>query len=57
LSTTETALTAHLVVERFPADNQIIETINKKLYEEFEIVDPTIQLELAPEMKNCDGCP
>jgi len=56
MSTTETALTAHLVVEKFPADNQLVETINTKLHDEFGIEHPTIQLELKSETNNCEKC-
>ncbi|KAF0141820.1 MAG: cation diffusion facilitator family transporter [Stygiobacter sp.] len=56
MSTTETALTAHLVVEKFPANNQLVETINSKLHDEFGIEHPTIQLELTSETNNCEKC-
>ena len=56
MSTTETALTAHLVVENFPTDNQLVETINSKLHDEFGIEHPTIQLELMSETNNCEKC-
>ncbi|HMN50029.1 MAG TPA: cation diffusion facilitator family transporter [Ignavibacteriaceae bacterium] len=56
MSSTETALTAHLVLEKFPADNQLLETINKKLQNEFGIEHLTIQLELTYEIDNCEKC-
>lgn len=56
MSTTETALTAHLVVEKFPENNQLVETINSKLHDEFGIGHPTIQLELTSETNNCEKC-
>ncbi|MFA6980508.1 MAG: cation diffusion facilitator family transporter [Ignavibacteriaceae bacterium] len=56
MSTTETALTAHLVVEKFPDNNQLVETINSKLHDEFGIEHPTIQLELTSETNNCEKC-
>lgn len=56
MSTTETALTVHLVLEKFPADNQLLETINKKLQNEFGIEHLTIQLELTYEIDNCEKC-
>ena len=56
MSTTETALTAHLVLDKFPADNQLVETINRKLHDEFGIKHPTIQLELTSETNNCEKC-
>ncbi len=56
MSSTETALTAHLVLEKFPADNQLLETINNKLQNEFGIEHPTIQLELMYEINDCSKC-
>jgi len=56
MSTTETALTAHLVVEKFPENNRLVETINSKLHDEFGIDHPTIQLELTSETNNCEKC-
>ena len=56
MSTTETALTAHLVVEKFPGDNQWVETINTNLHDEFGIEHPTIQLELPSATNNCENC-
>jgi cobalt-zinc-cadmium efflux system protein len=56
MSTTETALTAHLVLEKFPENNQLVETINSKLHDEFGIEHPTIQLELKSETNNCEKC-
>lgn len=56
MSTTETALTAHLIVEKFPTDNQLVETINTKLHDDFGIEHPTIQLELTSKTNNCEKC-
>jgi len=56
MSSTETALTAHLVLEKFPVDNRLIETINNKLQDEFGIEHLTIQLELTYEIDNCEKC-
>ncbi|MBM2814580.1 MAG: cation diffusion facilitator family transporter [Ignavibacteria bacterium] len=56
MSTTETALTAHLVVEKFPTDNQLVETINTKLERDFGIEHPTIQFELNSESDSCCKC-
>ncbi|HMU43385.1 MAG TPA: cation diffusion facilitator family transporter [Ignavibacteriaceae bacterium] len=56
MSSTETALTAHLVLEKFPDDNQLLEDINKKLQNEFGIEHLTIQLELTYEIDNCAKC-
>jgi cobalt-zinc-cadmium efflux system protein len=56
MSTTETALTVHLVLENFPLDNKLVETIKEKLQTDFGIEHPTIQLELPSETNNCEHC-
>jgi len=56
ISTSEVALTAHMVLEKFPPDNQLVETIGKKLREDFGIDHPTIQFELSSETDNCKNC-
>lgn len=56
MSTTETALTAHLVLEKYPSNNQFVESINKKLLDEFRIEHPTIQFELVSDANNCGNC-
>jgi len=56
MSTTETALTAHLVVENFPPANQFVETISAKLRDDFGIEHPTIQFELSSQTNNCGNC-
>jgi cobalt-zinc-cadmium efflux system protein len=45
MSTTDTALTAHMVMDVFPADDQFLEQIAAVLQERFAIKHPTIQLE------------
>ena len=45
LSTTDTALTAHLVMDRFPADDRFLNDVSGVLSARFSINHPTIQLE------------
>lgn len=45
LSTTDTALTAHLVMKRFPEDDQFLSDVAHDLEDTFLISHPTIQLE------------
>lgn len=45
MSTTDTALTAHMVMGVFPADDQFLDDIAVVLQERFAIKHPTIQLE------------
>jgi cobalt-zinc-cadmium efflux system protein len=52
-STTETALTAHLVMEAFPADDALIGEIAHELAHRFAIGHPTIQLEHAASDVDC----
>ncbi len=56
MSTTDTALSVHLVLEKYPSDKQLLEIINKKLHDQFGIEHPTIQLELTSETNNCEKC-
>ena len=53
MSTTETALTAHLVMEAFPADDALIGEIAHELAHRFAIGHPTIQLEHAASDVDC----
>jgi cobalt-zinc-cadmium efflux system protein len=46
LSTTETALTVHLVINQKSIDNQFLKDIQNDLFEKFAIDHPTIQIEL-----------
>ena len=45
MSTTDTALTAHLVMDRFPSDDHFLDGVSRVLQERFSINHPTIQLE------------
>ena len=45
MSTTETALTAHLVMSRFPDSDRFLDGVAEVLNERFNINHPTIQLE------------
>ena len=47
MSTTETALTAHLVMPRSPPDDGFLHTLGHRLHDEFGIDHPTIQIESA----------
>ncbi len=51
LSTTETALTVHLVLSEPQLNDEILKTINHELLEDFKIAHTTIQFESAP----CEG--
>ena len=51
LSTTETALSVHLVVDYGIIENEFLEDIQKYLHDEFGIVHSTIQLETYAESK------
>ena len=46
LSTTETALTVHLVINQQSIDNQFLKDIQHDLFDKFAIDHPTIQIEL-----------
>jgi len=45
LSTTDTALTAHLVMDAFPADDRFLNEVSGVLMERFHINHPTVQME------------
>jgi len=53
LSTTEVALTAHLVMVERPADNDLLHDLSRRLHEAFGIAHATIQIETdgAPECR------
>ena len=53
MSTTETALTAHLVMERFPDSDHFLDGVAKVLNERFRINHPTIQLERSDSEVIC----
>jgi len=45
MSTTDTALTAHIVMERMPDSDDYLDEVAHVLHERFAINHPTIQLE------------
>ena len=53
MSTTETALTAHLVMDRFPDSDHFLDGVAKVLNERFRINHPTIQLERSDSEVVC----
>ena len=53
LSTSEVALTVHLVVHQQSLDNALIHQIQQHLHDHFEIEHVTIQLESLLEESNC----
>lgn len=53
MSTTETALTVHLVVPE-QKDNLFLSKISEKLHDKFGIEHTTIQVEKEAQSKNCD---
>lgn len=59
LSTTDTALTAHLVMDRKPMDDAFLNEVSGELVERFHIHHPTIQLEVRGNEEACQqaaGC-
>ncbi len=54
LSTTETALTAHLVKADESRDHELLERINRGLCDRFSVTHVTIQLEAAGARFDCD---
>lgn len=53
LSTTDTALTAHMVMDRFPDSDHFLNGVAQELAERFSIKHPTIQLERADSEVVC----
>ena len=53
LSTSEVALTVHLVVHQQLLDNGLLHQIQQHLHDHFEIEHATIQLESSLEESNC----
>ena len=53
LSTSEVALTVHLVIHQQSLDNALLHQIQQHLYDHFEIEHATIQLESSLEESNC----
>lgn len=56
MSTTEVALTAHLVMDAMPEGNDLLRRVAKELHDEFEIGHATIQVE-TPESDPCHLAP
>lgn len=56
MSTTETALTAHIVLGKMPTDNTLVRALCKHLHAKFEIAHATIQLE-GRDGDACDLAP
>jgi cobalt-zinc-cadmium efflux system protein len=56
MSTTETALTAHLVLERAPIDNAMIERATEELHSTFGIEHVTLQREIGSRACDCHPC-
>ncbi len=54
MSTTETALTAHLVLDEADSDGKILKKITEELKSKFKIHHPTLQLELSDPSFVCD---
>ena len=53
MSTTETALTAHLVIPGEQKEAMFLEKVCRELYDKFDIDHPTIQIEKNPQSANC----
>ena len=53
LSTTETALTVHLVTNQKSLDNQFLQNLQNELHAKFGIDHPTIQIENEDTNNNC----
>jgi cobalt-zinc-cadmium efflux system protein len=45
MSTTDTALTAHMVMDQIPDSDEYLDEVARVLHERFSINHPTIQLE------------
>lgn len=56
LSTSQVALTAHLVMDNFSIDENFLAEINKELHNRFEIEHTTIQIENENSEKLCGKC-
>lgn len=55
MSTTETALTSHLVIPGKKIEDHLLEKICKDLHEKFGIEHPTIQIEKSGQSSNCSS--
>jgi cobalt-zinc-cadmium efflux system protein len=47
MSTTETALTCHLVMPKGHPGDEFLQTLSNQLHDKFEIAHPTVQIEMA----------
>jgi cobalt-zinc-cadmium efflux system protein len=56
LSTTEPALTAHLVLEEMTDSNKLITKVQHDLHNKFGIEHTTLQLEHDTDTRTCQGC-
>lgn len=56
LSTSQIALTAHLVVDNFTQESNFLNMIQEKLHDKFEIEHTTIQIESFSQKNDCIGC-
>jgi len=56
LSTSQIALTAHLVMDNFTAENNLLKSVQSGLQNKFEIEHTTIQIEPLSQYKDCIGC-
>lgn len=56
LSTSQVALTAHLVMDNFSIDENFLAEVNNELHNRFEIEHTTIQLENVNSEKLCSKC-
>lgn len=56
LSTSQIALTAHLVMENFSTEENFLSEIKKQLHDKFEIEHTTIQIETSSNIQFCDEC-
>ena len=54
MSTTETALTAHLVMPGEQKEERFLEKVCTQLYDKFNIEHSTIQIEKNPQSANCE---
>lgn len=56
LSTTEPALTAHLIVEKTQGQDALLSQVRRDLHDRFGIEHATLQLEQGDEDHPCEGC-
>jgi len=57
MSTTETALSAHLVVDELPTDDRLLARIADELHDKFDIEHPTLQVERGDPDHPCALAP